>query len=60
MNTRELIANLEKAGFEKQTTNKHLKLKHPDGRWTVISKGNKEIGKTLLKQIEKQTGVKLT
>lgn len=59
MKIRELITILENEGFARITSGKHLKYAHPDGRWTCVSKGNKEINWKTLKKIEKQTGLKL-
>jgi len=59
MNTRELIRKLRELGFEGIGTKKHVKFRHPDGRWTVVSKGSHEIDVDLLKKIEQQTGEKL-
>jgi len=36
--TRFLIRALKRAGFEeKKQVGSHLRLKHPDGRWTTVS-----------------------
>ena len=59
MKTRELIRILEAAGFKVVRKRKHIKLKHPDGRTTMVSKGDKEIPSGTLKAIAKQTGMKL-
>jgi predicted RNA binding protein YcfA (HicA-like mRNA interferase family) len=58
--TREIEAALIAAGFQKISCKKHIKFRHPDGRQTVLSKGNKEVPYQTLKKIEKQTGIKLT
>jgi predicted RNA binding protein YcfA (HicA-like mRNA interferase family) len=61
MKTRELVRRLLEAGFRQVgKTSKHTKYKHPDGRYTVVSKGNNEIEGDLLKRVEKQTKLKLT
>ena len=60
MKAREVRKEIEKAGFKLISVRKHYKYRHPDGRTTMISKGNKVIPKPTLKQIEKQTGLKLT
>ena len=60
MTTRELRKKLLAAGFKLVSVKKHYKFKHPDGRRTMVSKGNKEIPKQILKQIEKQTKLKLS
>lgn len=54
MNTRELVKKLKALGFEETSGKKHIKFKHADGRWTVISKGNHEIDIALVKKMEKQ------
>jgi len=59
MNTQELIEKLRELGFVESGTNKHAKFRHPDGRWTVVSKGAHEIDISLLKKIERQVGAKL-
>jgi predicted RNA binding protein YcfA (HicA-like mRNA interferase family) len=59
MNTRELIEKLRELGFEESGTKKHGKFRHPDGRWTVVSKGSHEIDVALLKKMERQIGEKL-
>ncbi|MDR1659897.1 MAG: type II toxin-antitoxin system HicA family toxin [Desulfovibrio sp.] len=59
MHTRELADKLRALGFIEISAKKHIKFKHPDGRWTVISKGSHEIDTGLLKKIEQQTGEKL-
>ena len=43
MNTRELIRKLREPGFEEGDTKKHARFRHPDERWTVVSKGLHEI-----------------
>lgn len=59
MNTKELVKRLKALGFEEIGGKKHIKYKHPDGRWTSISKGNHEISIELLKAMEKQIGESL-
>ena len=59
MNTRELVKKLRELGFQESGTKKHVKLRHPDGRWTVVSKGLHEIDIDLLKKMEQQIGEKL-
>jgi predicted RNA binding protein YcfA (HicA-like mRNA interferase family) len=56
MNTRELVKRLKALGFEEIGGKKHIKYKHPDGRWTSISKGSHEISADLLKKMEQQIG----
>lgn len=60
MRTAELVKRLKELGFQEVGGKKHIKFKHPDGRWTVISKGNHDISITLLKEMEKQIKAKLT
>jgi predicted RNA binding protein YcfA (HicA-like mRNA interferase family) len=52
-------SKLRDLGFEAISTKKHVKFKHQDGRWTVISKGSHEIAVELLKKMEQQIGEKL-
>lgn len=62
MNTKELVKRLKDLGFEEvriPKPKKHIKFKHPDGRWTSISKGNHEIDVDLVKKMESQIGEKL-
>ena len=66
MKKREIIQALEAAGFilvksqgGRSRKGKHLKFKHPDGRWTSISHGLKEAGPDMVKEIEQQAGIKL-
>ena len=59
MNTRELVKKLRELGFQEIGTAKHCKFKHPDGCWTVVSKGSHEINIDLSKKIEQQIGEKL-
>jgi predicted RNA binding protein YcfA (HicA-like mRNA interferase family) len=59
MNTRELATKLRSLGFQEITAKKHIKFKHADGRWTVISKGSHEIDVNLLKKMEQQIGEEL-
>ena len=53
---KELCKILERIGFEMiRGKGSHLRLKHPDGRRTVIPiHGNEKIGKGLLKEILNQ------
>ncbi len=53
---KELYKILEKIGFEMiRGRGSHVRLKHPDGRRTVVPiHGNEKIGKGLLKEILKQ------
>jgi predicted RNA binding protein YcfA (HicA-like mRNA interferase family) len=59
MNTRDVIQKLRELGFEEIGAKKHVKFLHPDGRWTVVSKGAHEIDIDLLKKMEQQIGEKL-
>ena len=59
MNTRELVKKLKALGFEETGSKKHIKFKHADGRWTVISKGSHEIDVDLVRKMEKQINEKL-
>lgn len=40
MKAKELRRRLEQEGFKAMSAKKHIKYKHPDGRWTVIGKGS--------------------
>ena len=51
MNTKELVKRLKALGFEEIGGKKHIKFKHPDGRWTSITKGSHEISRDLLKKL---------
>ena len=53
VNPRQLIAALEKAGFETiRQKGSHLRLKHPDGRvLTVPVHAGRDIGRGLLRKI---------
>ncbi|OGB66084.1 MAG: hypothetical protein A2Y94_09350 [Caldithrix sp. RBG_13_44_9] len=42
---------LRKLGFEEFKGAKHEKWKHPDGRIVMLSRGNQDVGPTLLKSI---------
>lgn len=59
VNTRNLVKKLKVLGFEEIGGKRHIKFKHPDGRWTSISKGNHEISADLLKKMERQIGESL-
>ena len=59
MTARELIARLQQAGFINKGGAKHDKLSHPDGRVTVVHRHKGDIPFGTLKNIEKQTGVRL-
>ncbi|MDR0465902.1 MAG: type II toxin-antitoxin system HicA family toxin [Deltaproteobacteria bacterium] len=60
MTARELIQRLEQAGFVGKDGAKHVKLRHPDGRVTVVHRHKGDIPHGTLKNIEKQSGVKLS
>ena len=64
MKARELIKQLEAAGFRQVTSQggrrgkgNHVKYKHPDGRWTVISHGDKDFDKEYVKQVAREAGI---
>ena len=56
---KELCKILEKLGFEKiHGKGSHVRLKHPDGRVTVVPvHGNEDLGKGLLREILNQINV---
>ena len=56
----EILKILRKEGFvERSGKGSHLILTHADGRRTVVSKHRGDLPKPTVRQIEKQTGVKL-
>lgn len=64
MKSRELIRLLEAAGFVRVETQggrkrrgNHIKFRHPDGRWTVVSRGDKDFDKEYVKQVARQAGI---
>ena len=59
MTRRELLKKLEQAGFINEGGAKHDKLRHRDGRVTVIHRHKGDIPLGTLKNIEKQTGIRL-
>lgn len=59
MKTNEIVKKLVEAGFVLVSSKKHIKYKHPDGRWTVISKGAHDIDIDLIKKMEQQIQIKL-
>ena len=59
MNSAELKKRLKELGFQEIGGKKHIKFKHPDGRWTVVSKGNHQLSIDLVKLMEKQIKEKL-
>lgn len=58
MKRKDIIKKLEAAGFTATEGAKHTKMRHPDGRWTMIPR-HREITASTTRQIEKQTGQKL-
>lgn len=66
MKAKDLIRQLEAAGFERVTTQggrkrkgNHIKFRHPDGRWTVLSHGDKDFDKDYVKEVAKQAGIEI-
>ena len=60
MRAREIIKELKKNGWEEVSQKgSHVKLKKGDSVTIVPNHGTKDLGKGLVKAIEKQTGVKL-
>ncbi|HHS8316890.1 TPA: type II toxin-antitoxin system HicA family toxin [Legionella pneumophila] len=60
MNGKEIIKQLEKHGWEILRVNgSHHRMGKDNLRTTVPVHGNRDIGKGLLAEIERQTGVKL-
>lgn len=57
--TRDILRKLRKAGFVEFEGGRYTKLKHPDGRRTVVPRHPGDVAKGVVKAIEKQTGVKL-
>lgn len=64
MKAKDLIKILEAAGFLLVTTQggrkrkgNHLKYKHPDGRWTVISHGDKDFSRQYVEKVAEQAGI---
>ena len=56
----DILKALRAAGFmQRSGKGSHLVLTHPDGRRTVVSKHRGDLPKPTVRQIEKQTGVKL-
>ncbi len=55
----EAVKILKAAGFvEISQRGSHLKLRHPDGRYTIVPMHRGDLGKGLVAKIEKQAGVK--
>lgn len=66
MKARELIRQLESAGFvqvrtqgERNRQGNHIKFRHPDGRWTVVSHGDKDFDKDYVKAVARQAGIEI-
>ena len=66
MKAKELIRQLEAAGFVLVTSQggrrrkgNHAKYKHPDGRWTVVSHGDKDFDREYVKQVARQAGLEI-
>lgn len=64
MRAKDLIRQLEAAGFERVMTQggrkrrgNHLKFQHPDGRWTVLSHGDKDFSKSYVARVAKQAQI---
>ncbi|WP_319761892.1 type II toxin-antitoxin system HicA family toxin [Maridesulfovibrio sp.] len=61
MGSKEIIKKLKKAGFkEVHSKGSHLKMKHPDGRITIVPHPKKGLPLGTIKAIEKQSKVTLT
>lgn len=63
---RDLIKLLKAAGFVRVQTQggrkrkgSHIKFRHPDGRWTVVSHGDKDFDMEYVKQVARQAGIKI-
>lgn len=59
MTSHQVIAALVAAGFEVTEGSRHTKLRHADGRITVIPRHARELPKGTLHAIERESGVKL-
>jgi predicted RNA binding protein YcfA (HicA-like mRNA interferase family) len=58
MNSREVIAKLKREGFEAVSQRgSHVKMRHSDGRCTVVPHPKKDLPAGTVKAIERQTGV---
>ncbi|MBI4029500.1 MAG: type II toxin-antitoxin system HicA family toxin [Candidatus Blackburnbacteria bacterium] len=55
---KELIKTLGKLGFKKESgKGSHIRMTHPDGRWTQVAIHTKPIPQGTLKAILKQAGI---
>lgn len=60
MNGKEIIKNLESQGWRiLRTSGSHVRMGKENKRTTVPLHGKRDLGKSLLGAIERQTGVKL-
>ena len=66
MKARDLIRILLAAGFVqvvsqggRKRKGNHVKFRHPDGRWTVVSHGDKDFDKTYIDNVAKQAGLEI-
>ena len=66
MKARDLIRVLIAAGFVevvsqggRKRKGNHIKFRHPDGRWTVVSHGDKDFDKTYVDTVAKQAGIEI-
>ncbi|HEX04464.1 MAG TPA: addiction module toxin, HicA family [Bacteroidetes bacterium] len=58
LSSKKLIRVLEKSGFcQDHQTGSHVRLKHANGRVTVVPRHAKDIGRGLLSAILNQTGI---
>lgn len=60
INHKQLIRALKKLGFFelRHKSSSHLMLKHPDGRWTIVSiHPGRDIPRGTLKAVLQQTGI---
>lgn len=56
-----LISALKKAGFvEMARKGSHIRLKHPDGRWTQVAVHSKPVPRGTLRAILKQAELEIT
>ena len=59
MHSREVIQRLEKEGFAKVSQRgSHIKMRHPDGRMTIVPHPQKDLPPGTLRNIEAQARVK--
>lgn len=59
MTSHDVIRALLAAGFEATEGSRHTKLRHPDGRVTVIPRHARDLPKGTLRAIERESDVKL-